>query len=190
VDVRLINPFIAATRSVFRVMGGSVVSPGQPRACTKLPIGPKTLNAVVTMEGGATGAVVLVFPARVVLRVATAFGGGNPSEADARDAVGEVANMVAGNAKRALGSRLVRISIPRLGRGDRSVEDVASLTAWICVPFTAPFGSFSLAASVATTEAVTAADLPHANEVEPGADIDFVALAATVACETQPLAVQ
>ena len=86
-----------------------------------------------------------------------------------------------GSATGELGTRLVRISIPRLALGDEALSDVTHLTPWICVPFTATFGQFYLAASVSTVEVPVAVG---AADAAPCADVDFDALAASVACET------
>lgn len=147
-DVRLINPFVTATERVFEMMAGCCVTPEPPQVIASLPARTGVVNAVITMSGGASGAVLLRFPSGVVLPVGMAFARGELSLNDAYDAIGELANMVTGSAKRALSQRLVEISIPRIVIGDVDLGEIALLHPWLRVPFSCSMGTFSLFVSI------------------------------------------
>ena len=147
-DVRLINPFIKSTERVFRLMVGCPVVPQTPQVFSSLPAGAEMCNAVINMEGGARGAVVLRFPSNIVLPVGMAFAGGSISFHDAYDALGELANMIVGSAKRDLSQRLVSITVPQIVIGDNDLGEVSLLSPWLYVPFTTSVGSFYLSVSI------------------------------------------
>lgn len=146
-DVRLINPFIRATEEVFRLMIGCEAVPQPPKVLPSLPHGPRMINAIIGMEGGVQGAVVVRLPMSVALRIGAAFTGTAVTVDGAQDAVGELANMITGNAKRELGRHLVRITVPRIAIGDEEIGDVAEISPWLFVPFQASLGNFVLAVS-------------------------------------------
>lgn len=147
-DVRVINPFVTATERVFEMMVGCRVSAEAPQAMASIPARKGVVNAVITLSGGASGAVLLRFPSGVVLPVGMAFLGGELSLGDAYDAIGELANMVTGSAKRDLSQRLVQISVPRIVVGDVDLGKTARLHPWLRVPFTGSVGTFSLYVSI------------------------------------------
>ena len=147
-DVRLINPFIAATEHVFSMMAGCDVTSQPPRVLETLEYDTSMVYAVILMEGGAEGAAVLRIPTSMALKVATAMAGQSIKVADAYDALGELVNMVTGNAKRDLSSRMVHISIPQIITGTDDLEPLKRLKPWLSVPFVAALGTFDLAISV------------------------------------------
>lgn len=147
-DVRLINPFVTATERVFKMMVGCCVTPKPPQVMLALPPRLGAANAVISLSGGVSGAVMLRFPSGAVLPVGMACVQSNVSLLDAYDAIGELANMVTGNAKRALSEQLVEISVPRIVVGDANLGEIAQLRPWLRVPFRCSIGSFSLFVSI------------------------------------------
>ncbi len=146
-DVRLINPFVAAVGQVFDVMLGLEPTMGQCAASRTLEFGVDSVSATVLLRGGASGASVLRLSREFALAFAQKIDGNASSMEDGLDAVGEFANMVAGLAKRGLTGHLVEISTPCVHVG-RDPPNLARLSPWLCVPFEAPFGSFELAVSI------------------------------------------
>ncbi len=151
-DVELINPFITATKKVFVVMAGWKLSILPPQAVRHLPSAPNHVNAVIRMFGGVTGAVVLRFPRDVVLPVAQGFDKTAGTLQEGLDAIGELANMTAGDAKRRISKTLVTISVPEIVEGDAVLTELAELAPWLLVPFRGPFGAFTLATSFHPSE--------------------------------------
>ena len=99
-DVRLVNPFVIAIQRVFESMVHTKARIGKPTLCDDV----QTLHdvsGVIGFSGDAAGCVILSFPMDVACRIATAFAGIEIDEKheDFADAIGELTNMVAGNAK-------------------------------------------------------------------------------------------
>lgn len=146
-DVRLINPFIETTQQVFDLMLGLSVKPGEKSAAAHPPELNGALSAMISMSGGANGALVLRFPRDVVNPIVRQLDPNVRTIDDILDAVGELANMICGAAKRKITDQLVEISIPHMSVGVEQAHALAALTPWLTVPFESPLGSFDLAVS-------------------------------------------
>ena len=117
-DVRYINPFVASICNVFETMVGMPVTVGKP--VLKHEISSSTdVSGVIGFSGDATGSVVLGFSFDTAAKVATAFAGMDigPEHPDFADAIGELANMVAGGAKSKFEGLKVNISLPNVITG-------------------------------------------------------------------------
>ncbi len=155
-DVRLVNPFVAATKNIFSVMAGMDISLLGTRAVQMLPHDPTLANAVVDLHGDSAeerGAVMLRFPTGVLFTIAAAFTQTSVTLEDAHDAIGELVNMVAGNAKRDLKSRRVGVSVPEIVSGDLSTGPLSRLSPWLMVCFSSSAGMFYLCASISAPRA-------------------------------------
>lgn len=119
-DVRFINPFISATTAVFRTMVHMEVTVRKPHMITE-PGTRSDVSGVIGFSGDASGCVVLSFPTDVACQAASAFAGVpiDESHPDFSDAIGELVNMVAGNAKKDFVGMNVSISLPSVivGKG-------------------------------------------------------------------------
>lgn len=152
-DVSLINPFVRATERVFMLMVGTPVRPESPRVFARVPGGENIVNAVILLDDGNTGAALLRFPPSVVFPIAKPIVGSRLSLQAAHDAMGELANMVVGNAKRDLSQKLIRISVPVISVGDVELKIITAMTPWIDVPLCTSLGTFFLTISVKDTAA-------------------------------------
>ena len=117
-DVRLINPFIVATQHVFKttIMVDTVI--GKP--FLKDGDGPDTeVSALIGLSGDAVGSVVLCFPKATAIRIASALAGEelDADHPDFADALGEMVNMIAGQAKAQFDGLRCTISIPKVLSG-------------------------------------------------------------------------
>jgi len=114
-DVAYINPFIAATRHVFDTMIHVPLILGTPHLKERSHPGQR-ITAGITLSGPVTGAVILGFPERLALVLASGFTGTvcKTLDGDVLDALGEIANMIAGNAKKDFPEDTVRISTPNV----------------------------------------------------------------------------
>jgi chemotaxis protein CheX len=117
-NVAYINPFLAATTSVFKTMVKVPVLLGKPSLRDESQRLHKVfpLSAVIALSGAASGVVVMCLTGQVALAMASAFAGKAIAKMDdeVRDALGEIANMIAGGAKKNLLGSLTTISTPRL----------------------------------------------------------------------------
>lgn len=132
-DVRYINPFVVSIRQVFSTMANVEVEVLKPtvKADHDAKVG---VSGVIGFSGDATGACLLCFPTNVACKLASAFAGEEMDEdhADFADAIGELANMVAGGAKAQFSGLEVSISLPSVVIGDPHVVNVTG------VPSSAP----------------------------------------------------
>ncbi len=145
-DVRYINPFIGAVREVFKTMAGVEVTVLKPEI-VKERQHDADVSGVIGFSGGVVGACVLCFPSDVACKLASAFAGEEISleHPDLPDAIGELANMVAGSAKAQFESAIVDISLPSVVIGkqhDVTVTGVPADVPRLLIPCEAEIGSF------------------------------------------------
>ncbi|HNQ24755.1 MAG TPA: chemotaxis protein CheX [Phycisphaerae bacterium] len=114
-DVRYINSFVGATCNVFETMVGMPVAVDKPTV--KSEATPSAdVSGVIGFSGDATGSVVLAFSFDTAAKIASAFAGAQitPQHPDFADAIGELANMVAGGAKSKFDGFNINISLPNV----------------------------------------------------------------------------
>lgn len=144
-DVRYINPFIASVKNVFKTMLATEVMVSKPLV-KRQDEAFADVSAVIGLSGDATGCVVLSFPRATAIAAARKFAGIEMSEAheDFADALGELANMVAGHAKASLEGMDLNISLPSviIGR-DHSVSQ-SRIAPRLALPCDSPLGRFSV----------------------------------------------
>lgn len=122
-DVRYINPFLSAIKNVFETMLGLPFNLGKPQL--KQDSQPTyDVSAFIGLSGTATGCVVLCLSKPMTLNLASAlcqdtFTEINP---DVTDALGEIANMIAGNAKKDFPGGNNSISIPSVVLGKHKIK--------------------------------------------------------------------
>jgi chemotaxis protein CheX len=144
-DVRFVNPFVAAIKNVFSTMVGVEVTIGKPHVRTE-EFRSADVSGIIGLSGDATGAIVLSFPRVVACKVASMFAGAElgPEHEDFTDAIGELANMIAGNAKKDFGGLAVSISLPSVivGAGHQvcQLKDSPQLV----IPCQTPMGPFNV----------------------------------------------
>ena len=113
-----INPFIDAVRRLFRTMMDLPLSIGPPEL--NRDAGPRhDVCGIIDVTGEVNGRVVVSMPEAVATRLASALLGDTVEHLDdnAIDAVGEIANMIAGNAKTDFPGGAGTISVPRVVLG-------------------------------------------------------------------------
>jgi chemotaxis protein CheX len=148
INPKLIVPFVNSVRNVFTTMVKIPTTVERPHLKTE-PSASYDVSAIVGFSGQIVGNVVVSFQKEAAAKLVTAFAGMeiDPGTADFADAVCELANMIAGAAKKDLGSE-ARISIPSviIGAG----HQVARLTDVPCmvVPCKTPVGDFAVEISI------------------------------------------
>ncbi len=117
-DVRFINPFISATKTVLKMMMDvdTVISKPKIKDGDSMSA---DVCAIIGLSGDAVGSVTLCFPEKTATNLAGKFTGEEVTikHADFADALGELCNMVAGQAKSQLGGLMCSISLPRVVAG-------------------------------------------------------------------------
>lgn len=154
-DVRLINPFIAAVRNVFQTMLQTEVMVSKP-VVKQVDEHGADVSAVIGLSGDAVGAVVLSFPLATASKVASKFGGVEmtPSHPDFCDALGELANMVAGQAKSKFDGITASISLPSVIIGKEHVVNQSRHAPRLALPCDSVLGRFCVEVAIVVEKRV------------------------------------
>ena len=114
-DVRYINPFLGSIKNVFDTMINVPFNVGKPKIKEdNTPL--YDVSGIIGLSGDVTGCVVINLSKAVALQLASALLYEEMTEldADCTDAIGEVANMISGNAKKDFPEGNVNISVPSI----------------------------------------------------------------------------
>ena len=148
INPRLILPFVNSVRSVFSTMVG--VQATILRPCLKSTPAPSyDISSVIGFSGEMMGSVVVSFQKEAAIRLVAAFAG-VPIAADSpdfADAVGELANMIAGSAKKDLGA-FACITVPTVIIGAGHTLARLSDIPCVVIPCTTPVGNFAVEVSI------------------------------------------
>lgn len=157
INPKLIVPFINSVRLVFGTMVKVPTTIDRPHLKTQ-PAPVYDVSSIVGFSGDIVGSVVVSFQKDAAVQLVSAFAG-LPIDADSSDfpdAVCELANMIAGSAKKELGHNAT-ITVPSviLGRGHTiaRLSDVPCLV----VPCKTPVGDFAVEVNIKVNEAAVAA---------------------------------
>jgi chemotaxis protein CheX len=147
-----IQPFIDVCMNVFKEFVGCDLVVERPYFAEREAIKDWDVSAVIGLTGEARGAVVISMKSVLAKRLTSILTGTEHTELDGEvvDAIGEIVNIIAGNAKRGLEEafRLV-ISLPSIITGkEHSVQWPNNQARIICIPFKA-FDNDSFCLSVA-----------------------------------------
>jgi len=112
-DVKYINPFLSSVQNVFDTMINVPFKLGKPNLRQdKNPL--YEISGIIGLSGAVTGCVVISLSKPIALQLVSALIGEEVTEIDedATDAIGEIANMIAGNAKKDFPGEDTSISCP------------------------------------------------------------------------------
>lgn len=154
INPKLVVPFINSVRAVMATMAG--VQTTVERPVLKGPATPSyDVSGIIGFSGDITGSVVLSFAKDTAMKLVSAFAGTAiaAESPDFADAVGELANMVAGGAKKDIGVA-ASISVPSVIIGPG--HHVARLSGVPClvIPCTCAFGQFAVEVNIKEAGAV------------------------------------
>lgn len=140
-DVQYINPFVMAIKRVFETALGTKVQVGKA-FIKRDPCPSADVSGVIGFSGDAAGCVVLSLPSRVATRAASELAGTGIDEShpDFADAIGELANMVAGDAKKEFHGVNVSFSLPSVIIGKQHVVSTSRQAPRIVIPCETEFG--------------------------------------------------
>ncbi len=147
-QVEYINPFIRSTTNTFGTMLGCTIK--RDKLCMADQDHQEyEISGVIGLSGRAQGSVVVSLSRAVAIQGAAAMLMMDPSEIDGLtddvvDAVGEIANMVAGSAKAELEEYQLSISLPNVVIGHPPDIRFPSEVKPIAVTFACPWGPMAL----------------------------------------------
>ena len=136
---KYIQPFVDVCVNVFRDFVGAELTPERPHFSNKDDLNEWDISAVIGLTGEARGAVVISMKKQLACHLTGTLTGATHSDLDEEvvDAIGEIINIISGNAKRGLEEafRLV-ISLPTIVKGPgHSVQWPNGQARIICIPF-------------------------------------------------------
>jgi len=134
-DVTYINAFVCSVKQVFETMVNTDVEVGKPYVKQETTA-VADVSGIIGFSGEAAGRVVLSFPIDVACSIASSFAGIDIDQdhPDFTDAVGELANMVAGSAKREFHGCDISISLPSVIIGKEHVVSNSKTFPCIIIP--------------------------------------------------------
>ncbi|MGD0399250.1 MAG: chemotaxis protein CheX [Syntrophobacteraceae bacterium] len=144
-DVKIINPFLAAAVHVLKTMAQVDAKPGKP-FLKKDDVAIGDVSAIIGITGAAQGSMALIFTEQCIKDIASNLLGVPFTELnhEVRDAVGEFTNMICGDARRRLGEDgfILQAGIPTIvgGKG-HTIKHIADGPR-LAVPFQTSQGSF------------------------------------------------
>ncbi len=146
-DVTLINPFINATINVLETMAFVTVTAGKPYV-KKDNIAVGDVTGVMGLTGVAMGTIAVTFEEKCILKVVSNMFGENIEELndDIADAVGELTNMISGQARRELdeAGKVFKAAIPTVITGKRHSVRHYGDGPKIAIPFQTDGGDFTI----------------------------------------------
>jgi chemotaxis protein CheX len=150
-DVSYVNPFVTATILCFKTMVFTDVTPLKPSLKNE-PYPTHDISGVIGLSGEAQGSISLSFPLDVAIKVISSMLGCEITEKspELNDGIGEIANIIAGNAKRGLTKYNLSISLPNVIVGKGHVIGGQSGCPTIIVPFSSKIGTFSMEVALKT----------------------------------------
>ncbi|RME37478.1 MAG: chemotaxis protein CheX [Planctomycetota bacterium] len=142
-DVRYINPFVRSICNTFETMCHLKVGIGKPQLKTSDDPA-SDVSGVIGFSGDAAGSVVLHFDFDVASKIATAFAGTEITKdhPDFADAIGELANMIAGGAKAQFEGLSIGISLPNVIIGPNHNVSASKSSPRIVLPCRTEAGEF------------------------------------------------
>ena len=140
-NVEYINPFLTAAISVFETMVGVKLVRQQP--FVKKSMQPQNeVSGIIGLSGKAKGTVVLSIEREVALNATGVMLMERPGQinADVVDAIGELTNVIAGNAKAQLEHLNMSVGLPSVITGKGHCIDFPSHSKPIAIPFRCEWG--------------------------------------------------
>jgi chemotaxis protein CheX len=146
-NVKLINPFINATINVLETMAFVTVNAGKPYL-KKDNVAVGDVTGVLGLTGVANGTISVTFEEKCILTVVSNMFGETMSELnnEIADAVGELTNMISGQARRELEEigKVFKAAIPSVITGrNHSIKHYTDGPK-IAIPFSTEHGDFTI----------------------------------------------
>ena len=145
--LELEKSLIDATLEVFASMIFIEIEP-ETRSSREFVTIESNLYSLIGLAGDLKGVLAIQCPAKVAMGITGAMLGMDVTELgeDAKDAIGEIANMVAGGLKESLAAsgKKIELSIPTTIIGESIITGVLSGASRVMIPFLCPLGHFGV----------------------------------------------
>ena len=124
IDPSYIKPFVVAAKNIFETMIEVPFSLGKPTLKKGSDVPPHEISSIIGVSGNVSGCVVISLTHDIAFYLVSALIGDEISELndDCTDAIGEIANMIAGNAKTDFPTSDNSISVPSVVVGKHKVS--------------------------------------------------------------------
>jgi len=146
-DAELAKPFIQATRHVLSTMAMLDPTPGKPYVKHN-DAAAGDVSAVVGLTGDKHGSISLSFTKQCAVAIVKNMLGDDVQDIiqDAKDAVGELTNMISGQARAGLAQMglTMQASTPTIIFGDNHTISHVSSGTVVAIPFTTEYGNFTV----------------------------------------------
>ncbi|MFI4897486.1 MAG: chemotaxis protein CheX [Phycisphaerales bacterium JB059] len=151
-NAQQIRCFLESTTNLFSTMLSSTVEFGQPEMQPR-ERKHHDISGIIGLSGEIVGSVVVGFPTETALGAVEAFVGMPVSLDDDNfaDAIGELANIIAGGAKAKMEGEEISISCPSVVIGTDYTVQRPRLATCVRIPCRSPFGMFDLVVCINTT---------------------------------------
>ena len=147
-DIKYINPFIKAVQNIFNTMIEIPFKLGKP-SLKKDRLPTYEISAIIGLSGSVTGCVVINMNKAIAFEMVAALIGEEVTDIDddCTDAIGEIANMIAGNAKTDFPGANNSISVPSVIIGQHKVSYPTGLPI-ITIPCETNKGQFMIEVAI------------------------------------------
>lgn len=149
-DVQYINPFIASTIHVIKTMSSVDVSVGKPYL-KKDEVARGDVSGIIGLIGDVKGSISVSFGENCILPIVSKMFGEEIKELneEVRDAVGEISNMISGQARQKLEliGRNLKAAIPIVIMGKNHSISHITKDKIIAIPFKTYSGDFTIEVS-------------------------------------------
>lgn len=153
-DVAYVNPFITSTMETFKKMLNAEIRAGKVQLKSD-SVNTFDISGIIGLSGEAQGSICLSFPKITALKIVSILLSAEIKIVgpEVADGIGELANIVAGNAKQHLTQYNLSISLPKVIIGkDHHIAPQKGVPT-IVVPFSSQYGDFAIEISLKTPEA-------------------------------------
>jgi chemotaxis protein CheX len=149
VRAEYINPFLKASINLFKEYLGLQAVAGKPHLLGD-PQDLDLVSAIIGLAGDTRGAVVLSFSRETAIRIVSKMAGQEYKALsnEVLDGVGELINIIAGNAKQDLLDFRIEISLPGVITGNSYKIRWPEGIPVVAIPFTTELGPFSVNVSL------------------------------------------
>ena len=142
-----INPFLKGTINVLKTMAMMEPLPGKPYLKDEGAFS-GDISGVIGITGATEGSMAVSFSESCILKIVSNMLGEEYTEMnpDIVDAVGEITNMISGDARRILGELGISLeaSIPTVIRGSGHILEHVANSPTIIIPFDTSHGEFTV----------------------------------------------
>jgi len=160
-----VNPFVESVKETFSSMLDCPVKVGKPMV-TKDDENSQDIIGVIGLTGTSRGIVAIRLPVQTALNAIGRMVGMEFTEIDSSiiDGVGELINIVGGNAKAKFARQKISLSLPTVVRGNMYKLTNLTGTVFLTIPFSSDIGGFQILVSFkpGETQAYEKKEVAHA----------------------------